>query len=91
MCCHYLVILNICIYGVGQKKIKIIRKEIQNLGELKKYDLIILCLGGRSKVYKNIVDGNYEVESGVPESFNVLSKEIKALGINLELEDSKEN
>ena len=48
-------------------------------------------ISGRSKVYKNIVDGNYEVESGVPESFNVLSKEIKALGINLELEDSKEN
>ena len=47
-------------------------------------------IAGRSKVYKNIVDGNYEVESGVPESFNVLSKEIKALGINLELEDSKE-
>ena len=39
-------------------------------------------ISGRSKVYKNIVDGNYEVESGVPESFNVLSKEIKALGIN---------
>ncbi len=47
-------------------------------------------ISGRSKVYKNIVDGNYEVESGVPESFNVLSKEIKALGINLELEDSSE-
>ncbi len=47
-------------------------------------------ISGRSKVYKNIVDGNYEVESGVPESFNVLSNEIKALGINLELEDSKE-
>ena len=41
-------------------------------------------ISGRSKVYKNIVDGNYEVESGVPESFNVLSKEIKALGINPE-------
>ena len=48
-------------------------------------------IAGRSKVYKNIVDGNYEVDSGVPESFNVLSKEIKALGINLELEDSTEN
>ena len=47
-------------------------------------------ISGRSKVYKNIVDGNYEVESGVTESFNVLSKEIKALGINLELEDSSE-
>ncbi|MBL6683436.1 MAG: DNA-directed RNA polymerase subunit beta [SAR86 cluster bacterium] len=48
-------------------------------------------IAGRSKVYKNIIDGNYEVDSGVPESFNVLSKEIKALGINLELEDSSEN
>jgi len=48
-------------------------------------------IAGRSKVYKNIVDGNYEVDSGVPESFNVLSKEIKALGIDLELEDSSEN
>ena len=48
-------------------------------------------IAGRSKVYKNIVDGNYEVDSGVPESFNVLSKEIRALGINLELEDSSEN
>ena len=47
-------------------------------------------VAGRTKMYKNIVDGNYEVESGVPESFNVLSNEIKALGINLELEDSKE-
>ena len=37
-------------------------------------------ISGRSKVYKNIVDGNYEVESGVPESFNVLSKEIKGIG-----------
>ena len=46
-------------------------------------------ISGRSKVYKNIVDGNYEVESGVPESFNVLSKEIKALGINLELRTQK--
>ena len=48
-------------------------------------------IAGRSKIYKNIVDGNYEVDSGVPESFNVLTKEIKALGINLELEDSSEN
>ena len=58
---------------------------LQEMLTVKSDDII-----GRSKVYKNIVDGNYEVESGVPESFNVLSKEIKALGINLELEDSSE-
>ena len=59
---------------------------LQEMLTVKSDDII-----GRSKVYKNIVDGNYEVESGVPESFNVLSKEIKALGINLELEDSSED
>ena len=58
---------------------------LQEMLTVKSDDII-----GRSKVYKNIVDGNYEVDSGVPESFNVLSKEIKALGLNLELEDSSE-
>lgn len=41
---------------------------------------------GRTKVYKNIVDGNHKMEAGMPESFNVLVKEIRSLGINLELE-----
>lgn len=41
---------------------------------------------GRTKMYKNIVDGNLAIESGMPESFNVLSKEIRALGINIELD-----
>jgi len=41
---------------------------------------------GRTKMYKNIVDGNYEMEPGMPESFNVLVKEIRSLGINIELE-----
>ncbi|MBV7433595.1 DNA-directed RNA polymerase subunit beta [Cardiobacteriaceae bacterium TAE3-ERU3] len=41
---------------------------------------------GRTKMYKNIVDGNLQIEPGMPESFNVLTKEIKALGINIELE-----
>ncbi|WWO97121.1 MAG: DNA-directed RNA polymerase subunit beta [Candidatus Dasytiphilus stammeri] len=44
-------------------------------------------LTGRTKMYKNIVDGNYKMEPGIPESFNVLVKEIRSLGINLELED----
>ncbi|MDO4871283.1 MAG: DNA-directed RNA polymerase subunit beta [Candidatus Saccharibacteria bacterium] len=41
---------------------------------------------GRTKMYKNIVDGNLHVTAGIPESFNVLTKEIKALGINIDLE-----
>ena len=41
---------------------------------------------GRTKMYKNIVDGNHRMEPGMPESFNVLIKEIRALGIDIELE-----
>ena len=43
-------------------------------------------VSGRTKMYKNIVDGSYEMNANVPESFNVLSKEIKSLGINIELD-----
>ena len=43
-------------------------------------------VAGRTKMYKNIVDSNYEMEPGMPESFNVLVKEIRSLGINIELE-----
>jgi DNA-directed RNA polymerase subunit beta len=43
-------------------------------------------VSGRTKMYKNIVDGSYEMDANIPESFNVLSKEIKSLGINLELD-----
>jgi hypothetical protein len=43
-------------------------------------------VNGRTKVYKNIVDGNHRMEAGMPESFNVLVKEIRSLGINIELE-----
>jgi len=41
---------------------------------------------GRTKMYKNIVDGTHEIEAGMPESFNVLVKEIRSLGINVELD-----
>ncbi len=43
-------------------------------------------VAGRTKMYKGIVDGNHEMEAGMPESFNVLVKEIRSLGINIELE-----
>ena len=42
-------------------------------------------VAGRTKVYETIVKGDNNFESGVPESFNVLVKEIKALGLNIEL------
>lgn len=45
-------------------------------------------VAGRTKMYKNIVDGNYRMDAGMPESFNVLVKEIRSLGINIELEQS---
>ena len=41
---------------------------------------------GRNKMYKNIVDGDHRMEAGMPESFNVLLKEIRSLGINIHLE-----
>ena len=42
-------------------------------------------VAGRTKVYETIVKGSDKFESGVPESFNVLMKEIRALGLNIEL------
>ncbi len=41
---------------------------------------------GRTRMYKNIVDGDHRIDAGMPESFNVLLKEIRALGIDIELE-----
>ncbi len=41
---------------------------------------------GRTQMYKSIVDGNHEMKAGMPESFNVLVKEIRSLCINIELE-----
>ncbi|MCG7914916.1 MAG: DNA-directed RNA polymerase subunit beta [Candidatus Thiodiazotropha weberae] len=43
-------------------------------------------VNGRTRMYKNIVDGNHQMEAGMPESFNVLVKEIRSLAINIELE-----
>ncbi len=44
-------------------------------------------VAGRTKMYKNIVDGDHRMEPGMPESFNVLVKEIRSLGIDIELEN----
>jgi len=44
---------------------------------------------GRTRIYKNIVDGDYRMEAGMPESFKVLTHEIRSLGINIELVEDK--
>lgn len=44
-------------------------------------------ISGRTKIYKNMIDNNYQIETGIPEAFNVLSKEILSLGLNIELEN----
>ena len=41
---------------------------------------------GRTKMFENIVKGDHRMEAGMPESFNVLIKEIRSLGIDIELE-----
>ena len=41
---------------------------------------------GRTRMYKNIVDGQHYMDPGIPESFNVLVKEIRSLGLNIELD-----
>ena len=43
-------------------------------------------INGRTKVYENIVKGDHKIEAGMPESFNVLVKEIRSLGIDIDLE-----
>jgi len=45
-------------------------------------------VSGRNQMYKNIVDGNHEMVASMPESFNVLVKEIRSLAINIELEET---
>jgi len=44
-------------------------------------------VAGRTKMYKNLVDGDHRMDPGIPESFNVLLKEIRSLGINIELDE----
>ncbi len=44
-------------------------------------------VNGRTKMYKNIVSGNQQMEPSTPESFNVIMKEIRSLGINIDLDE----
>ena len=57
-----------------------VHRHLQEILTVKSDDV-----AGRTKVYETIVKGNNNFESGVPESFNVLVKEIRALGLNIEL------
>ena len=43
---------------------------------------------GRTRMYKSIVDGDHRMTAGMPESFNVLVKEIRSIGLNIELEQN---
>ena len=43
-------------------------------------------VSGRTRMYKNIVDGDHRMQAGMPESFNVLLKELRSLGIDVDLE-----
>lgn len=47
-------------------------------------------VAGRTKMYKNIVDGEHKMDAGIPESFNVLVREVRSLGIDMELESDSE-
>ena len=44
---------------------------------------------GRTKMYKNIVDGEHHMDPGLPESFNVLTKEVQSLGLRMDLEQKE--
>jgi DNA-directed RNA polymerase subunit beta len=46
-------------------------------------------VAGRTKVYEAIVRGDDTFEAGIPESFNVLVKEMRSLGLNVDLHNSK--
>ena len=43
-------------------------------------------VNGRTKVYESIVKGDHKIEAGMPESFNVLVKEIRSLGLDISLD-----
>ena len=46
---------NVLMKEISKNRIKIIKKDVKNLDELKKYDLIILCIGGQSKIYDSLI------------------------------------
>ena len=48
-------------------------------------------VAGRTKVYESIVKGDHNFESGTPESFDVMVKELRSLGLNVEFKNNKQN
>ena len=48
-------------------------------------------VAGRTKTYESIVKGDHNFESGTPESFNVMVKELRSLGLNIEFKQNKKN
>ncbi len=48
-------------------------------------------VNGRTKMYRNIINSNYRMDVGIPESFNVLMKEVRALGIDMDFESGSES
>ncbi|MFW6251007.1 MAG: hypothetical protein ACOC47_07840, partial [Alkalispirochaetaceae bacterium] len=46
-------------------------------------------MNGRAKIYESIVKGNPSTNAGVPESFNVLVQELRGLGLDMSIQDSK--
>ena len=48
-------------------------------------------VAGRTKVYESIVKGDNNFESGTPESFNVMVKELRSLGLNIEFKNNPKN
>ena len=61
---------------------------VQNFNSLKISIASADDVAGRTKVYESIVKGDNNFESGTPESFNVMVKELRSLGLNLEFKES---
>ena len=68
----------------GRWKLMVLLIHLREILTVKSDDV-----SGRNKMYKNIVDDTQNIDAGMPESFNVLMKEIKSLGINIELTKEK--
>ena len=75
---YVLLLINFVLYIIDD--IRIASYTLQEILTVKSDDV-----AGRVKVYETIVKGEENFESGIPESFNVLVKEIKSLALNVEL------
>ncbi len=80
---HNLVVKDLVRWNVGHCKLMVLLTRLQEMLTIKSDDV-----AGRSKVYESIVRGEDTFEIGVPESFNVLTKELKALGLNVDMKQS---